>query len=38
MRRYLLILFVALTASLTMSAQYVVSDKYDLCLRTPATK
>jgi len=30
MRRYLLILFVALTASLTMSAQYVVSDKYRL--------
>ena len=30
MKRYLLALIVALTASLTMQAQYVVSDKYDL--------
>ena len=29
-KHYLLALFVALTASLTMSAQYVVSDKYNL--------
>lgn len=30
MKRYLFALFAALTASLTMQAQYVVSDKYDL--------
>lgn len=30
MRRYLYAIFVALTASLSMQAQYVVSDKYNL--------